>query len=114
MMNTRIDRDGRDSMDSVVRLLSICLLGLACATSSRPRAEASPRVKDSVPDKIAAQRAASGNLRLEEDDERWGMEAARANRKTDSDQQGQASPTVPTPKGPVDLKDHPASSPAQP
>jgi hypothetical protein len=114
MMKAMIDRNGRDSMGPVIRLLSICLLGLACATSLRPRAETPPRVKDSAPDKIAAQRAASGNLRLEEDDERWGIEAARANRKTDSDQLGQPAPTVPTPKGLVDLKDHPASSPAQP
>jgi len=100
-------------MGPVVRLLSIWLLGLACATSPQPRPEPPPRVKDSAPDKIAAQRAASGKLRLEEDDERWGIEAARANRKTDSDQ-GQPAPTVPTPKGPVDLKAQPASSPAQP
>jgi hypothetical protein len=114
MMKTRIDRDGLDSMGRVVCLLSVCLLCLACATVSRPRAETPPRVKDSLPDKVAAQRAASGNLRLEEDDERWGIEAARANRKTDSDQPGQPTPTVSTPKGPVDLEDHPASSPAQP
>ncbi len=113
MMNTRIDRDSRDSMGRVARLLSVCLLSLTCATSPRPQAEAPPRVKDSVPDKIAAQRAASGNLRLEEDDERWGIEAARANRKTDSDQ-GQPAPTVTTPKGPADLDDHPASGPARP
>jgi hypothetical protein len=39
-----------------------------------------------VPDKIAAQRAASGELHLEDDDERWGIEAERAKRKSDSDQ----------------------------
>lgn len=104
--------DGAGATPAWWRLLILCLLGLACASSPRPRPE--PRVKDSVPDKIAAQRAASGNLRLEDDDERWGIEAARANRKTDSDPQGQPSPAVPTPAGPVDLKAHTASSPAQP
>jgi hypothetical protein len=72
--------------------LFVCLLVLACAGSPRPRPEAEPRVKDSVPDKLAAQRAASGELRLEDEDERWGIEAARSNRKTKTDQQKQPSP----------------------
>ena len=88
----------------------VCLFGVACAASPRPRPE--PRVQDSVPDKIAAQRAASGELHLEDEDERWGIEAARAKRKSKSDQQDQPPPTVPTPAGPVDLKT--AGSPGQP
>jgi len=110
-MNTRSDRGAHMRMGSFAIMACGCLLGVACAASPRPRPE--PRVKDSVPDKIAAQRAASGELNLEDDDERWGIEAARANRKADSDPQGQPSPTVPTPKGPVDLKDHSASRPVQ-
>ena len=94
--------------------LFVCLLVLACAGSPRPRPEAEPRVKDSVPDKLAAQRAASGELRLEDQDERWGIEAARSNpKKTKTDQQVQPSPPNPSPAGPVDLQTHTPSNPAQ-
>jgi hypothetical protein len=85
-------------------------LGVACAASPRPRPE--PRIKDSVPDKIAAQRAASGELHLEDDDERWGIEAARAKRQSDLDQKNQ--PSRPPPAGPVDLKGHDPGSPPPP
>lgn len=86
------------------RLLAVCLLGLACATGSRPRAEAPPRVKDSAPDKIAAQRAASGNLRLEEDDDRWGIEAARERKNTSDQRKPPSSPSAPSPTGAVQVQ----------
>jgi hypothetical protein len=111
-MGTRSDRGAERSVGGFAGLACVCVLGAACAASPRPRPE--PRVKDSVPDKIAAQRAASGELHLEDDDERWGIEAERANRKSDSDQQGQASPTVPPPAGPVDLKGRTPGSPPPP
>jgi hypothetical protein len=111
-MNTRSDRGAARSTGGFAGLACVCLLGLACAAGPRPRPE--PRVKDSVPDKIAAQRAASGELHLEDDDERWGIDAARAKRQSDSDQRSQPSPAAPPPAGPVDLKGHNPASPAQP
>jgi hypothetical protein len=56
------------------------VLMAACATSPRSEQTGAPRAKDTVPDKIAAQRAASGNLRLEDEENRWGFEAAREKR----------------------------------
>ena len=62
-------------------LLGGCLFAAACATA--PKTAASPpRVKDSAPEKIAAQRAAAPHgVQLESDDERWGFEAARERRR---------------------------------
>jgi hypothetical protein len=61
-------------------LLRIVFVGAAfvggCATAPRTRAEPPPRVADSAPDKVAAQRSAAG-LHLEEEDDRWGLTAAR-------------------------------------
>ena len=69
----------------------------ACAASPRPRAEAPPaRVKDSRPDRIAAQRsAAPASLELEQSDERWGIDAARERR----DAEKQKKPAAPPPRG---------------
>ena len=53
----------------------------SCATAPKPPASAS-RVKDSAPEKIAAQRAAGAHgLQLEAEDERWGVEAARERKR---------------------------------
>jgi hypothetical protein len=70
------------------------ILTLACATSPRPAAETPPpRVKDSAPDKLAAQRAASGNLHLDEEDNRWGIDATRESKTA---REGQ-TPSAPSP-----------------
>lgn len=58
-----------------------------------------PRIKDTAPEKIAAQRAALSNLNLEAEDQRWGVEAARE-RKGRSDSAG---PPPRLPNGPTDL-----------
>jgi hypothetical protein len=54
---------------------------LACASAPRSERPASPRLKDSVPEKIAAQRAASGNLQLQAEEDRWGFEAQAEQRR---------------------------------
>jgi hypothetical protein len=61
----------------------VCLFAIGCASQPRPRpaTAAAVRMQDSAPEKIAAQRAASGNLQLEQEDARWGFDAARARRK---------------------------------
>jgi len=61
-----------------------------CASGPKPRAEsAQARVPDSAPEKIAAQRAANPNLRLEQEDQRWGISAAQE-RKADKKARAQA------------------------
>ncbi|HXJ21278.1 MAG TPA: hypothetical protein VMT03_13695 [Polyangia bacterium] len=60
----------------VIRFALAGVLLSACASSPKRPAEQPQRVPDSAPDRIAAQRAAAG-LQLEEEDERWGIEAAR-------------------------------------
>ena len=53
----------------------------ACATAPRSTGTTA-RTKDSAPEKIAAQRAAAPHgLQLESEDERWGIEAARARKR---------------------------------
>lgn len=61
------------------KIFAVALLA-SCASGPRPRPESAQRVPDSAPDKIAAQRAATG-LHLEEDDQRWGIVAARERRE---------------------------------
>jgi hypothetical protein len=62
-------------------MLTALLVGAGCARTP-PRATETPaRVKDSAPEKIAAQRAAIPGLNLEQEDQRWGSEAARERRR---------------------------------
>jgi hypothetical protein len=67
-----------------LRLLGIGLVALSCAGSPKRPETASARMKDSAPEKIAAQRAAGPHgAQLEQDDDRWGFEAARERRRAD-------------------------------
>jgi len=62
---------------------------LSCATAPKRAESSPPRMKDSAPEKVAAQRAgAAHELQLEQDDERWGIEAARERKR----QQEEAKP----------------------
>jgi hypothetical protein len=94
---------------SIIRLAGAALLIAACATSPSPRPASAPRISDSAPEKVAAQRSAS-HLQLEEEDQRWGFEAARARRR-DADQQKKASETTPPAPGPVDVTKPPTVTP---
>jgi hypothetical protein len=81
-------------------LVAGMVLTMGCATSHPPESKSPPRLKDSVPEKVAAQRAASGNLQLEPEDERWGVEAAKerkseAAKKPATDVIPMPSPTQP-------------------
>lgn len=62
-------------------MIVLAILALGCAAGPRPQSETAARVKDSAPDKIAAQRAAVRGLDLAEEDQRWGLEAARERRR---------------------------------
>ncbi len=70
-----------------------------CAAAPPPARERPQRVVDSAPEKVAATRAAAG-LHLEEDDQRWGIEAARARKQNGEAQHAAAPPgeslTAPT------------------
>ena len=86
----------------------VLLLGGCMASTNKPRAEIPPatRIPDSVAEKSAAQRSASGGLQLEAEDQRWGIEAAKERkRRTDAarDSRKVSDPTK-MPTGPVDIK----------
>jgi len=80
------------------------------ATTNKPRAEVPPptRIRDSVAEKSAAQRSASGGLQLEDEDQRWGIEAAKERkRRSDAARDSQnrsLSDPAKTPTGPVDIR----------
>jgi hypothetical protein len=85
-------------------LLAIIFAGAltaSCAAGPRSRPESAQRVPDSAPEKIAAQRAATG-LHVEDDDERWGFVAARQRKQNAEQKKNQAPVPAPAP-GPVDL-----------
>ena len=77
------------------------VLTSACAAGPRSRPESAQRVPDSAPEKIASQRAATG-LHLEDDDERWGLVAARQ-RKQNAEQKKHQPPAPLPAADPVDL-----------
>ena len=88
----------------ITSLLAAGLLAAACAGPPRPRAETPARLKDSAPEKLAAQRAAMPGLGLEREDERWGFEAARERRRL-ADERKQVTPASHVGAGPVDVRD---------
>ncbi len=79
-----------------VTLAATLLAG--CASSPPPARERPQRVSDSAPDKVAATRSAAG-LHLEEDDERWGIEAARARKQNAAEAQPVPAANVTAPTG---------------
>lgn len=65
----------------LLRAASAALLLASCATAPKT-AQTSPRLADSPPEKRAAQRAAAPqSLELEQNDERWQIEAARERKR---------------------------------
>jgi hypothetical protein len=87
------------------------LMTAACASAPRPQAEVpapAARIPDSRPERIAAQRAgAPASLELEQNDERWGIEAARDRREAEG--QKKSATVTPPPTTPI-----PAAAPASP
>ena len=76
-------------------MIGIGLVALSCAGSPKRPEASSPRFKESVPEKIASQRAAAPHsLQLERDDERWGFEAARQRRREDQARRAQKQPAA--------------------
>lgn len=88
-----------------LRTIFVGALVASCAAGPRARPESAQRVPDSAPDKIAAQRAATG-LHLEDDDARWGILAARQ-RKERAEPKNDHPPVPPAAPGPVDSDQSP-------
>ena len=86
---------------SLHRLLLAGLLALSCATAPKRAESPPPRVKDSAPEKIAAQRDATPGLRLQENADRWQIEAAQERRR--DAQQSKATTPQPRERRPPEL-----------
>ena len=75
-------------------MFGIALVALSCAGSPKGPVASSGRMKDAAPEKIAAQRAAAPHgMQLEQDDQRWGFEAARERRREEDARKAQKRPT---------------------
>jgi len=71
-------------------LIGALSLFVSCATAPRRSETAPPRMKDSASEKVAAQRAAAPHsVQLEQDDERWGIEAARERKRQQDEAKAQ-------------------------
>lgn len=78
------------NVSSCLRMIGIGLVALSCAGSPKRPEASSPRLKDSAPEKIAAQRPAGPHgAQLEREDERWGFDAARERRRQDQTRKAQ-------------------------
>ena len=76
-------------------MAGVLLLSGACATAPRRTESISPRVKDAAPEKLAAQRAAAPHsLTLEQDEERWGFEAARERKRRQEEEKARREPSA--------------------
>jgi hypothetical protein len=71
-------------------LLATSLSLIACAGAPTRSDDGAPRIKDSAPEKIAAQRAASPGLALEAEDDRWGLTAAAERRRAQDERKAKA------------------------
>ena len=81
------------TFSSCLRMIGIGLVALSCAGSPKRPEASSPRMKDSAPEKIASQRAAGPHsVQLEQDDERWGFEAARERRRQEEARKARKDP----------------------
>lgn len=79
-----------------IKILACALLMASCAASgARTETVASQRLRDSAPERSAAMRAATPGLDLEAEDQRWGIEAAKARRRRGDPRQ--SAPAAPAP-----------------
>lgn len=75
-------------------LLGALLLAAACASAPKRNESAAPRMQDSAPEKVASQRAAAAHeLQLEQDDQRWGIEAARERKRQQDEAKARREPS---------------------
>jgi len=81
---------------------ALALVLAACASPPSPSSQRPARIKDTVPERVAAQRAAQKDLNLEREDERWGIDAARERKERARTDSGTSSPS-PAPSSPSSL-----------
>jgi len=73
-------------------LVGASLIAASCATAPKPAATA-PRDRNSPSEKLAAQRAgAPPELTLEQDDQRWGVDAARERKRQQDEAKARRKP----------------------
>jgi hypothetical protein len=74
---------------------------MLCGCASRPSPEAAtpPRINDSIPERSAALRAADGRLKLDVEEQRYGIEAAKERRQS-TVEEGSSSGSVVIPMPP--------------
>src|SRR4051794_17842559 len=67
----------------------------ACASRPRPPGPPSPRIHDSVPERAAAQRAATPvDPNLEDVDQQWGIDQARERKRQEQERKAQRQEQV--------------------
>jgi hypothetical protein len=71
----------------------------ACARP-KPDPAAPPRIKDSVPERAAALRGADGRLKLDVEEERWGVESDKERRRKAAEEAQGSGRTVVIPMPP--------------
>ena len=76
------------------RGLWLAVLLCGCAARPAPDTTTPPRIKDSIPERAAALRGADGRLKLDDEDQRFGIEAARARKDQQPEQRDQSSTVV--------------------
>jgi len=76
------------------RGLWLAVLLCGCAARPAPEASTPPRVKDSIPERAAALRGGDGRLKLDDEDQRFGIEAARARKDQQQEQRVSSSAAV--------------------
>jgi len=65
----------------VLMFLAAGAVGVSACARPKPEPTAPPRIKDSVPERGAALRGSDGRLKLDVEDERWGVEADKERRR---------------------------------
>ena len=73
-----------------LRVLAFAMLACCACAKNKPESKSPPRLKDSVPEKSAALTNAGTPRHMEEDTNRWQIEAAKQRKQ---DQQAQAPAT---------------------
>jgi hypothetical protein len=83
---------------SLRAFVALVLLGVACSSPPKPEARAPARIGDSIPERSAALRAATGPD-PEASDDRWGLEAAaeRKRQRRDAELASASSRVIPLP-----------------
>jgi hypothetical protein len=88
----------------------VLLAMLLASCSKQRRADPPPaRIKDSVPERVAAQNAANRDLQADPDGRRWGIDEARR-RREEANQRAEGKATAPLPTTSVDLKAPPTQA----